>query len=147
MDEMQLLEMLQKMEKNSRRQLFHARVQSLFCLAAAVCCFLLFLTAQRVVPQIQNVAQQAEVVLTNLESVTEELASLDLENMVENINALVSASQEGVEAATDGVKAAMDGVKTATDKLGQIDLNTLNQAIKDLSDVVEPLAKLANRFK
>jgi len=37
-------------------------------------------------------------------------------------------------------------VELAVDKINAIDIDTLNQAIKDFSDVVEPLAKFFNIF-
>ena len=52
--------------------------------------------------------------------------------MVADVDSLVSSSQSGVE--------------QALEKINAIDIETLNQAIEDLSDVVAPLAKLINRF-
>ena len=126
-------ELLTRMEKNSRKQLFHSRIQCVFSIIAGVCCFLLLVNVIRIIPQITGLAQQADLVMQNLEIVTEELTKLDLSKMVNNINSLVSTSQSGVE----------DAMK----QISQIDVNTLNQAIADLSDVVKPLANLVNRFR
>ena len=59
-------------------------------------------------------------------------AQLDLAGMVENVDTLATTSQSAVE--------------HATEKLDTIDLETLNKAIADLADVVEPLAKFFNVF-
>lgn len=132
-------EWMAKMEKSSRQQVRWARLQCLFALAAAVCCaavLLIVLTfvpqVQQVVGQVQNLGIQAETVLTNLETVTSELAAVDLESMVTNVDSLVTNSQ--------------DGVKQALDKINTLDIETLNQAITDLSDVVKPLAEFFNKF-
>lgn len=129
----QVLDLLIKMETNSRKQLVYSRIQCAFCLIAAACCAVLLLTVLKLVPQLQALTEQADIVMTNLETVTEELTKLDLEAMVENIDSLVGTSQ--------------GAVSSAIEKLEQIDIDTLNEAISDLSDVIEPLAKIANRFK
>lgn len=129
----QVLDLLNKMETNSRKQLVYSRIQCAFCLIAAACCAVLLLTVLKLVPQLQALTEQADIVMTNLETVTEELTKLDLEAMVENIDSLVGTSQ--------------GAVSSAIEKLEQIDIDTLNEAISDLSDVIEPLAKIANRFK
>lgn len=129
----QVLDLLIKMETNSRKQLVYSRIQCAFCLIAAACCAVLLLTVLKLVPQLQALTEQADIVMTNLETVTEELTKLDLEAMVENIDSLVGTSQ--------------GAVSSAIEKLEQVDIDTLNEAISDLSDVIEPLAKIANRFK
>lgn len=131
---------LEKLEKCNRQQVRYARAQCLFSIAAAACCLLLLLTVAKIVPdikalsnEISGIAAQAETVLSNLETVTEELAAADLEGLVSDVDSLVSTSQEGVE--------------NALEKLNAIDIQTLNQAIADLSEVVEPLANFAKLFK
>ena len=60
------------------------------------------------------------------------LKGKDLSQMVENINGLVTTSQSGVE--------------EALSKINDIDFSTLNQAVKDLSDVVNPLADFVKKL-
>ena len=72
------------------------------------------------------------LILINLETVTNQIAEVDFGAMVKNVDDLVVTSQAGVEQAMDQISA--------------IDFKTLNQAIKDLSDVVAPLAKFFNVF-
>jgi hypothetical protein len=60
--------------------------------------------------------------------------------MVENVDALVSN--------VDGLVAiSQEGVEQAMEKLNGIDFEALNQAIQDLSDVIEPIANFFNTFK
>ena len=87
----------------------------------------------------ETLASRANTVLADLETVTSDLAEADLEEMVGNVNGLVDQSREGVAVAKKGVELAVD-------KINAIDIDTLNQAIKDFSDVVEPLAKFFNIF-
>ena len=148
------LAILEKMEKQARLQTWLTGGLCVFCAVLLVC--MLILTdsitgaieevislaepLQDVVTQVQDVAAQvndmsgqAEVIMDNMESVTQALADADLSGMVENVNALTKESQ--------------NVVSEAMKKLDTIDINTLNKAIQDLADVVEPLAKVSNFFK
>ena len=82
--------------------------------------------------QVQAMTGQAETIMDNMETVTQALADADLGGMVENVNALAADSQSVVS--------------EAMEKLDTIDIDTLNKAILDLADVVEPLAKVAHIF-
>lgn len=132
-------ELMVSLEKSNRQQVRFARLQCIFAILAAVCCCAMLLVVLSVVPQVQQVAvqiqalgSQAESVLTNLEDVTSKLAQVDLASMVNNVDLLVSDSQEGV--------------KQALDKINELDITSLNQAIADLSSVVKPLADFFGRF-
>jgi predicted PurR-regulated permease PerM len=128
-----MLELLERMEKNSRKQVFFARVQFILSAVALLCCIVLLLSGMKILPQLQNTVQQTETVISNLESVTTALAQADLANMVNNVDGLVTTSQEGIE--------------QAMEKIDAIDIEALNQAIKDLSDVINPISNFFNKFK
>lgn len=128
----QLEQILEKMERNSRKQLFYSRVQCVFSIVAALCCVVLLTKFLQFMPQLELLAAQMELVLTNLEAITGELEKLDMTAMVDNINALVTTSQSGVE--------------DALEKINEIDIDTLNQAVKDLAAVVQPLADFVKRI-
>jgi len=133
MDEKQeLKELLERLDQSNRQQAKYAKWQCILSIAAAVCCVGLFVLVYALMPQVQALGGQMETVLTNLEIVTDQLAGMDLGSMVQNVDSLVTTSQAGVE--------------EALGKLNAIDFVTLNQAIKDLADVVEPLAKFFNVF-
>lgn len=127
------LELLERIEKANRKQVFYARLQFACTIVAALCCALLLFAGIQILPELQATAAQAETVLGNLEAVTAELANADIGGMVADVDALVSTSQVGVE--------------QAMDKINDIDFDSLNDAIKDLSDVIEPIAKFFNSFK
>ena len=128
----ELQELLERLDKSNRQQAWYARWQCVFSIAAAVCCVGLLLVVYNLMPQVQELTGQMEVVLENLEVVTDQLAGMDLGQMVENVDALVVSSQDGVE--------------QAMSKLNSIDFEALNKAIAHLSDVVEPLARFFNVF-
>ena len=131
-NQVQIQQLLEKMERNSRKQLFYSRIQFFCTLALTVCCVLLLVKIRQFLPQLELLATQAEQVLTNLEAVTGELQKLDMVSMVENINSLVTTSQTGVEEALGTIK--------------EIKFDTLNQAIEDLAAVVQPMADFVKRF-
>lgn len=136
----EVLELLKQIEKSNRQQVRSTRLMCIFALIAALCCVVTFVTIFSFVPQINSIlpkvdtaVTQMQTVLGNLEQTTEQLASVDLEGMVTDVDALVVSGQQSLE--------------QTMEKLENIDLDTLNQAIKDLSSVIEPLAKFANMFK
>ena len=150
----ELQTILQQLEQNSRKQARYARWQCIFSLLAALCCGGLLMVVLTLLPQVNQVveqagvaaaqageiarqakglADQAEAVLTNLETVTQDLAGADLAGMVENVDDLVVSSQ--------------DGVAQALEKINTMDIEALNKAIGNLSAVVEPMAKFFKVFK
>lgn len=135
----QILELLERMEKNSRRQVRLGRIQCLLTLVAAVFCGAAFLVLLRVLPQIlevlpqiDSVLNQMHTVLGNLETTTQQLAQIDLTGMVTDVDALVTTAQESLS--------------QTMQKMNTIDLNTLNKAISDLAAVVEPMSKILRAF-
>ena len=77
--------------------------------------------------------EYVQSVLGNLETTSQQLASMDLEGMIADVDALVVSGQAGIE--------------QSMEKLNAVDFEALNKAIQDLSDVIDPLAKIANRFR
>lgn len=138
--DMKLVELLERMEQTNKKQVFYARLQFLFTVVAALCCVVLLLSGMSILPKLQETAVQAEAVLTNLETVTTELANVDLNSMVQNVDTLVTD--------VDGlVGTSQVGVEQAMEKLNAIDFDALNDAIKDLSDVIDPIARFFNKYK
>ena len=138
--------LLEKIRKQSRVQLWLTVVLCVFCAVALICMLVLTMSItgaanellalaaplQDVMTQVQDMALEADTVMGNLNTVTQALADADLGSMVENVNTLTSDSQTAVT--------------EAIEKLDTIDIETLNKAIQDLADVVEPLAKVSNFF-
>lgn len=142
----QTLQLLDKLEKNSRKQTRYARIQCVFSIAAALLCLVVLVSVLSVMPrlnalaestqqvalQAQEVAGQAQTVITNLETVSNQLLEADLPGMARHVDELVTTSQEALA--------------SAMEKLNSLDLVKLNDAIQDLSDVIKPLANFFNSF-
>lgn len=139
MEEKDIREILERLDKSNRQQVRYARLQSVLAILAALCFIALVFVVGSVVPQLmdfaseaENLLGQAELVLTNLEEVTSELTEVEFTQMVNNVDELVISSQQGLE--------------EALEKVNSIDIETLNEAIDGLAKVVEPLTKFFKVF-
>ena len=97
-----------------------------------VCTLVLTILIGGAVKQIVAIAEPLQEISQQAGTVMASLAEADLSGMVESVNSLATDSQNAI---TEAMK-----------KLDTIDIDTLNQAIQDLADVVEPLAKVSKFF-
>lgn len=111
---------LEQLEKNSRKQVLFAGIQCVLSIAAVVLCLVLLLVVARVVPQIQEMAEQVSALAEQAETT------------LANVDALAVSSQTGME--------------QIVEKIGALDIETLNEAIQNLADAVAPLANFAKRW-
>lgn len=88
--------------------------------------------AVTILPKVNTTFQNLETVMSDLEIITSDLASADLEQMIGNVDHLVTSSEKSIQ--------------DALNQVNSIDITNLNKAIKDLSDVIAPLAKFFNVF-
>ena len=128
----ELMDLLRQIQKTNRNQTIVCSVICVFALIASVFCVMLVMKIYEMLPQLNGVFAQLETVLTNLKETSQQLASVDLQTMVQDVDALVVTGQESLE--------------QTMEKLNTLDFTTMNKAIKDLAAVVDPLAKLVNRF-
>ena len=124
MEESRQAELLERIEKNTRRQAWFSAAQCAFALVGALMCIGVFLLVYRALPQLMEVLDQVKTVLNHLEQATAQLAQMDLVGMAGNVEELVTSGQDAMQT------------------LSGVDLETLNQAIEDLAAVVEPLRKI-----
>ncbi|MDD3244440.1 MAG: hypothetical protein PHD32_12100 [Eubacteriales bacterium] len=82
----------------------------------------------KLVTQAQGLTTQLELVMQDLQTVSRELSDADLDGMLRNVDELVKQSQSGIS--------------TAMEKVGAIDIQSLNNAIADLNRIIKPLAGL-----
>lgn len=134
MDQTQeMLELLRRIEKSNRRKVVTNVLVCIFMLAAALSCIAICLTLGDLIPRVDQVISQMQNVLNNLEETSDALARLDLETMVTNVDSLAVYAQQSLQ--------------QTMEKLNTIDFETLNKAIGDLAKVIEPLAKLVDKFR
>ena len=133
------LELLRKIERSSRMQTYSGYVRTGLMLVCAVCMPVLVVMVFRLMPQINEILAQAQhafnqvgTVLDYLEQTSYQLSQVDLQGMVSNVDGLVTTGQQSLEASME--------------KLNGVDFEALNNAIKDLEAVIEPLAKMTKVF-
>ena len=120
----QAVELLERMERNSRRQTLLTLMQCVFSLAAAVFCGAVLVLFWQMLPQLESLLPQLQSLLTELETAAQQLARIDLTGMVADVEVLVTTAQQSLT--------------ETMGKLDTIDFQTLNKAIDDLAAVVEP---------
>lgn len=121
-----------------KKMLFYARIRTAVALVVAIllvlCGILIVPKAIGTINQANQIMEQATETIslanTAIESVT--TMSQSITDMGTNMDTFITDNGESVEA-----------VMT---KLEEIDFEGLNTAIKDLGDVVEPLAKFFGKF-
>ena len=133
------LELLRKIEKNSRMQTYSGYVRTVLVLVCSVCMVVLTMAVMKLLPQIQDILGQAKnavsqvgTVLDYLEQTSKELSQVDYAGMVGGVDTLVTTGQQSLEATME--------------KLNSIDFDALNKAIQDLSAVTQSLANVARIF-
>ena len=106
--------------------------QSFFTAVAALCCVGVLALNLLLVPRVLKAMDGMDEVMDNLETITSELSEADIAGMVRAVDALATSTG--------------DQLSEAMEKLNSIDFEALNKAIANLSDAVEPMAKLFNIF-
>ena len=129
----EIIELLKKLDESSQKRVRLGRILCVLALVAALFCGATFAVVFSLVPQVETVLTQVQPVLGNLEQTSQQLAALDLEGMVSNVDALVVTGQQTLQ--------------QSMEKLDTVDFDDLNQAIRDLSAVIEPLAKWGKMFQ
>ncbi len=116
-------------EKYARKQYFMSQITAA---ASIVILGIVLYVAATLLPRANATFDNLELVMGDLQVITSELADADLDGMITNVNQLVTSSQQDIQ--------------NALSKVNNIDFDSLNKAIKDLSDVIAPLAKFVNLF-
>lgn len=124
MEQDKTLELLEEMKKINQKTLMHQRVMSVLMLVFVV-------AVVSLLPTVVETLNTAKTTLTHMnEAITQMEGAL---SEVENL---------ATEAGT-----AMDGMEKALENINGIDIETLNQAITDLGEVVQPMADFFGRFR
>lgn len=137
LSQQELKNMMERLEKSNDDQAKYARKQyrmtQITTLASVIVMAIVIYTVMLIVPKVNETYLQLQTIMTDLEIVTSELAEANVGDMVGGVERLVVSSEKGVE--------------EALAKINGIDFDSLNAAIKNLSDVVEPLARFFGNFR
>lgn len=130
-------ELMKRIESSNAGQENYARKQYRMTQITAIASVLILLivcyTASVFIPKVNVTYQNMELIMEDMKIITSELAEADLDQMIEDVDRLAVDSQKNIN----------DAMK----KVNDIDIDSLNAAIKNLSDVVEPFANFFNKFR
>ena len=155
-----ILGTLERLETYNKQQARAARVQCAVSVVSMLCCVFALVTVMLTVPKIQKMTAQTErfvrdasVVMEDIQAASENISQLDLGPVLLEIKGLLE-NVDGLLTNVDGLVGDVDTLVTTTQggledtllKIEKVDFDTLNKAIQDLADVVEPLAKFFNTF-
>lgn len=125
-------EALNKLIESNQKRTFYARVTGI---AAIIICLVFVLAGVIVIPKAVKALDEANATIVKAE------ASLD------NIDVLAEELIKTADNMNKVVSDNADGLADALTEINSIDIETLNKAIGDLHDTVEPMAKFFNAFK
>ena len=122
------LELLEEIRKQNQKNLMYQRVSTALMLIFVVILLLL----------VPNVVSTLHIASDTLKNANEAVlhandAITQMEGTLDSIQTLVTSSGSGME--------------EAISKMNSIDIETLNDAIQDLSEVVQPMADFFGRFR
>lgn len=135
-DNQELKEILKQIEENTSRQKRYAKWECIMSIMMALSCVILvglaYWASKDIIPVVQDSLVAVEEVTADLAVIADQLIDADLAGLVKHVDQMAVTSEKGVE--------------QALEKINAMDIDTLNQAIQALHDVVEPLAKLTRIF-
>lgn len=127
----------EKLEANQRKQTGLLRVTAICSVLICLCMIVITLAIVNMVPQITNALGQVETLAGSANQ-----AVTDIEKIIPELEQSAKSMTEiSRSITTDGLPKLYESL----DNLNKVDVETLNESIKGLSDVVSPLAKLFGR--
>lgn len=141
----ELMELLNKMAQDNeaqnkylKKQLFFTRI---YAVASCILSLALILVLLKVIPPVLGALDKAvDAMDTAVEALDQASGTLELvDDTLVDIQGLFR--EDGL------VGQSSEALTQATQKISQMDIESLNAAIKDLGDVVEPLADFFDKFK
>ena len=131
MEQDKMLELLEELKKNGQKKLMYQRISTVFIL-------LFVLAVLALVPTAFSTLNSAKTALDHMDK-----AITEMETALNSVEDLA----DDAETAITNAETAITSAQTSLEKIGEIDIETLNQAIKDLSDVVEPMSEFFGMFR
>jgi len=135
-----------------KKQLFWQKITALL-----LACLLLVLVVGLILiggflSKASNLVMQADSIAARLDSAAAQMTDVDWKSVGENLES-ISADLSAVDwlDLTDRVgtmaQTAEESLQVAQQAINDLDIETLNEAITELRDVIEPLSKLVNVFR
>ncbi len=130
---------IRELARDQKKTLFFTRIIGISSLVTAatvvIACLIVIPRAISTIDQMNALMAEGSAALDNANATLANIDSMtaEIETAADGINELVDANP--------------DVLAESMAKLNNIDFDSLNKAIKDLGDVVEPMATFFNRFR
>lgn len=126
-------EYMKRMEESNAAQARYAKKQYHMSMITALASIIILAIVILGAVRLNALYADLQKTMRNIETVSSELAKADIDGMIKDVEGLVDSSQSGLN--------------DAIQKIDLIDIETLNKAILDLSNVVDPLSQFFSQFK
>lgn len=136
-----LQEILKYQKKNARLTRISAIAVLVMACVFAVALAFLIPKAVKLVDNAMGSLAQVDELIDDTGVVMQNLNDISVE-----VNTVISDAQVLIDNSNTMVEDNTDAITETVQKMNQVDFETLNKAINDLSDVVEPLANFFNKF-
>jgi archaellum component FlaC len=136
----------------AKQQLLWTKITGIASGAVAVILIVALILAGGFMRRVNSLVEKTDRIAQRLESATAQLEDINLNAIGKDLEKISDElSKVNWGKLTDDINSvavkAEESLKVAQKAITDLDIETLNEAIKDLRDVVEPLANLVNRFK
>ena len=157
---MENTELMNELLKTQKKQLKTTRVLTFFAglilAAVLVCSIVLLPNLYKTIKQANELIADVNISLESVDTLVADVDTLVIDNTealteaLTSLNTLMDENSEGITEALENVNELMeantDSVTEALENINKVDFEELNRAIKNLSDVIQPLADFFNRF-
>ena len=143
----ELLRCEKKSLKINRIKLVCAILCVVICAVVAI---VLTVHVNRITKEVEAVSAVMTETGSNIDTVAKELSEIDFESLSTSVQSFANVGTETIEqikSSTQGLDDIMEQVRIAVGNLNEINIDELNNGIKTLSDVLEPLARFFNVFR
>lgn len=131
MSKEELKTLLDRLEESNDKQAAYAKKQyhmsQITALASLIVLVVAIYACSVIIPKVSQLYDDMEAVAGNVNEITRELSEAELGQLVSDVDHLVTSSEQSVQ--------------EALDQINSIDIETLNQAITDLANLIRPLAR------
>jgi predicted PurR-regulated permease PerM len=134
-----------------RKQLFWSKLTGITCIVIAVLLLAAVTVFGTFMHRIDNLVREADEIARQLEATATQLEDVDWESVGKNLES-ISKDLSAVDwlTLTDDLGRmaveAEESLKVAQKAVSDLDIETLNESITELRDVIKPLQTLVNRF-
>ncbi len=103
-----------------------------------------------VVSKVNDVSKIAIVTVNNINTIAEQITKVDLEKLGKSLQSIADMGEvtlRQVSTATEGLDELVKDADEAMQHINSVNFQDLNNGIKELNDVLEPIAKFFNVFR